>query len=209
MTPENQATRARILASALQHFQGHGFAAASLRAIAKDAKVTTGALYGYFDNKQALFAALVEPCCQEFRHHHRQSITQALALKENPRLTAPAKPENIGSETMDWMVDYVYDHQEIFALILRHSAGTPYQNFAADLAEYESQLYTQLGDSNSPVWTAFAEVMCETGWQGFFGALNQGLNREEAKEYLVLLRRFRYAGWRELLGNAATSTSNS
>lgn len=78
----NSSTQERILAAALRNFSEHGYEAASLRVIAKEANVTTGALYTHFDNKQALFAALVEPCCQEFRQRHREGIMRGLALTE-------------------------------------------------------------------------------------------------------------------------------
>lgn len=96
------------------------------------------------------------------------------------------------------MIDYVYDHLTVFQLVLWGSAGTPYQSFVADLAEYEARLYIELGPEDT-VWPAFAQVMCETGWYGFFGALRQGLNRENAKKYLGLLQNFREAGWRSVL----------
>lgn len=213
-TRGNSSTRERILAAALRNFSEHGFEAASLRVIAKEANVTTGALYTHFDNKQALFAALVEPCCQELRQRHREGIMRGLALTEKSLAEkAPAEEsrqggssvgEDIGTSITDWMIDYVYDHLTVFQLVLRGSAGTPYQSFVADLAEYEARLYIELGPEDT-VWPAFAQVMCETGWYGFFGALRQGLNRENAKKYLVLLQRFREAGWRSLLEDPVSS----
>ena len=42
-------------------FLDKGFQGASLRQIVKNAGVTTGAFYGYFSSKEALFASIVEP----------------------------------------------------------------------------------------------------------------------------------------------------
>ncbi|MHA6425586.1 TetR family transcriptional regulator [Actinotignum schaalii] len=216
----NSSTRERILAAALRNFSEHGFEAASLRVIAKEANVTTGALYTHFDNKQALFAALVEPCCQELRQRHREGIMKSLALTEKSLAEkVPAEEsqqstngtgknisagEDIGTSITEWMIDYVYDNLTVFQLVLWGSAGTPYQGFVTDLAEYEARLYSELGPEDS-VWPAFAQVMCETGWYGFFGALRQGLNRDNAKKYLGLLQRFREAGWRSLLEDRVPS----
>ena len=52
------ATRDRILNSARKYFLEYGFQAAPLRKIAKDAGFTSGALYGYFDSKEALFYSI-------------------------------------------------------------------------------------------------------------------------------------------------------
>ena len=51
----------KIQKAALKEFLDKGFLGASLRQIVKDAGVTTGAFYGYFSSKEALFASIVEP----------------------------------------------------------------------------------------------------------------------------------------------------
>ena len=50
-----------IHTAAKVEFMEKGFQAASLRNIVKTAGVTTGAFYGYYDSKEELFAALVDP----------------------------------------------------------------------------------------------------------------------------------------------------
>ena len=59
-TPKSEATRARILAAALQVFRERGFANATMREIAADAGVAVGAAYYYFDSKDALVMAFYE-----------------------------------------------------------------------------------------------------------------------------------------------------
>ena len=54
-------TLVRIHQAAMEEFLEKGFADASLRQIVKNAGVTTGAFYGYYSSKEALFTALVEP----------------------------------------------------------------------------------------------------------------------------------------------------
>lgn len=58
-TPEN-AKRRQILDGARRVFFGQGFDAASMGEIAREAGVSKGTLYVYFDSKEALFAALIE-----------------------------------------------------------------------------------------------------------------------------------------------------
>ena len=57
---EESTTLQNILAAGKEEFLEKGFKSASLRNIVKTAGVTTGAFYGYFSGKEALFAALVE-----------------------------------------------------------------------------------------------------------------------------------------------------
>ena len=54
------AKRKQILDGARRVFFGSGFDAASMGEIAREAKVSKGTLYVYFDSKEALFAALIE-----------------------------------------------------------------------------------------------------------------------------------------------------
>lgn len=61
MIETEQTTLERIHDAAKREFLKKGFRAASLRNIVKTAGVTTGALYGYFSSKEALFASIVEP----------------------------------------------------------------------------------------------------------------------------------------------------
>ena len=58
MGTQNRDTAAAILEAGRKEFMEYGYEKASLRRIAKEASVTTGAIYGYFAGKEALFAAL-------------------------------------------------------------------------------------------------------------------------------------------------------
>ena len=59
------AKRRQILEGARRVFLGSGFDAASMGEIAREAKVSKGTLYVYFDSKEALFAALIEESKRE------------------------------------------------------------------------------------------------------------------------------------------------
>ena len=61
MEEKSTATLEKIQRAAMEEFTEKGFQGASLRQIVKQAGVTTGALYGYFSSKEALFASIVEP----------------------------------------------------------------------------------------------------------------------------------------------------
>ena len=61
MQENSSATLEKIQQAALDEFSEKGFFGASLRQIVKQAGVTTGAFYGYYSSKEALFAAIVEP----------------------------------------------------------------------------------------------------------------------------------------------------
>lgn len=58
-------TAADILEAGKKGFLTYGYEKASLRRIAREASVTTGAIYGYFPGKEALFDALTGDTAEE------------------------------------------------------------------------------------------------------------------------------------------------
>ncbi|CAN5704421.1 hypothetical protein BH11MYX1_BH11MYX1_26440 [soil metagenome] len=56
----SDATRAKLERAALELFLEHGFNGVGLRALAKAAKLSLGAVYNHYESKDALFAALIE-----------------------------------------------------------------------------------------------------------------------------------------------------
>ena len=62
-----EATHKKILDRGKNIFKTQGFEKANLRAICKSAGVTTGAFYGHFEDKEALFSELVEPVAFSFK----------------------------------------------------------------------------------------------------------------------------------------------
>lgn len=55
-----QARRTQILDAAVDCFRDHGFHGASIAMISKAAAMSAGHIYHYFDNKEAIIAAIVE-----------------------------------------------------------------------------------------------------------------------------------------------------
>jgi TetR/AcrR family transcriptional regulator, mexJK operon transcriptional repressor len=59
------AKRQQILEGAARVFAAHGYEGASMSQIARDAGVSKGTLYNYFDSKATLFAAFIRQCACE------------------------------------------------------------------------------------------------------------------------------------------------
>ena len=56
----------KIKQAALEEFYTNGYAKASLRTICNRAGVTTGAMYFSFENKEALFQAILQPLVESY-----------------------------------------------------------------------------------------------------------------------------------------------
>jgi len=62
---EDSAKKAQILDGARRVFLASGYEGASMSLIAREAGVSKGTLYVYFENKEALFAAFIEAECRD------------------------------------------------------------------------------------------------------------------------------------------------
>jgi AcrR family transcriptional regulator len=78
----SEKTRALILEKALEMFREQGFEAATIRNIAKSAKVATGAAYYYFPSKEAIVAAYYDHVQETHEAKVRESILGTTDLRE-------------------------------------------------------------------------------------------------------------------------------
>ncbi|MEU6674126.1 TetR family transcriptional regulator [Streptomyces sp. NPDC046925] len=92
----SDATRATILAAARERFAADGYEKATIRAIARDAKIDPSMVMRYYDNKAGLFAAAVaiDPGLPELPVEPREELGRTLVRhfltlwEENGELTA-------------------------------------------------------------------------------------------------------------------------
>jgi AcrR family transcriptional regulator len=82
------ATREKILASALRVFAEYGYAGASIRRIAQEAGVALGLLYSHFEGKRELLRALFARSMEDVR----ESFAAAEGGKAQAPASAPAQP---------------------------------------------------------------------------------------------------------------------
>ena len=86
---KSEETRARILDAAMELFRRKGFAETTMREIAAEAGMATGAAYYYFDSKDAIVLAFyqqaqeeMEPLLEQALHAHRDLKERLAALLE-------------------------------------------------------------------------------------------------------------------------------
>ncbi|MCR5272574.1 MAG: TetR family transcriptional regulator [Lachnospiraceae bacterium] len=197
MSYSSDQTRQRILESAKREFSQQGYRKANLRKIADDAKVTTGALYNHFKNKDVLFDELVKEAAEGLlcKYKEMHSISEG-ACKDN-------KMYQKSEEGTDWVTDYIYDHFEEFRLIFCCSEGHEYSHFLDELAEIEEEAYRNmlsLSGKGASVGDFFVHVICSSGLRDIYEVVSHNLSRAEAKEFMQQVKRFRFAGWKEILG---------
>jgi AcrR family transcriptional regulator len=76
-TARGARTRAALVAAARTVFERDGYLNARLTDITAQAKCSTGSFYTYFNNKEEIFAAVLEEAQEEMLHPHVREVTDS------------------------------------------------------------------------------------------------------------------------------------
>ena len=197
-------TKKKIIESAKKEFLENGFTNASLRTIAANAGVTTGAMYRHFKDKDALFCALVDEAIEVTT----KTVMMADVMTHS-QFAAPASQEHHEEEqkAVKNLLDYIYTNFDAFVLLLTKAAGSTHENFLEEICNlytkncegtfhwmYEQKIAPKKVDSMtvhfiaSSLINAFAEIVFHK------------MPREEALQYIENITEFFHFGTLHMMG---------
>jgi TetR/AcrR family transcriptional repressor of uid operon len=107
--------RRQVLDAAEVCFRRHGFHGASMAGVAMEAGMSVGHIYRYFENKEAIIAAIVERDLQD-------TAAQFARFREAPQGVVAAMVEGIG-ECVDEVVDK--DASALFLEVMAEAGRSP------------------------------------------------------------------------------------
>lgn len=204
MADSSTETKKKLLESAKKEFLEKGFTGASLRTIAANAGVTTGAMYRHFKDKNAFFCALVDNAITATKN-----VIMLADPKNHEKLTPEQMQEHIEFEkkSTDDFLNYMYENFDAFTLLLRKSAGSTHEHFQEDICDlytkncektfawmYEQKIATK---QVSPMTIHF---MASTIINAFCDIILHNMTQKEAKEYISDIMEFTSYGSCKLLG---------
>ena len=197
-------TRGQILEAAKAEFLAKGFQYASLRGIVRAAGVTTGALYGYYDSKEALFDALVRECYEHVMGEFRGAL---MAFAELP---IEQQPENMGAVSrrcMREMLLYMHEHRDEFHLLLCSAEGTRYASMLEEAVDLEIaathryyRVLEQLGSPAPAIDERLEHILVTGMMNAYFEIIVHDMPMDSAFRYLGELSDFYTAGWTKIMG---------
>ena len=204
MANEESTTLKNILSAGKAEFLEKDFNSASLRNIVKTAGVTTGAFYGYFSGKEALFAALVEEHAKAIMNIFMSAQEDFEKLPEEEKIN----PMGVESRTsLNKIVDYIYEHFDEFKLRICKSEGTSYENFIHNMVEIEVEETYQFidalrsqGKDVPNIEKAVCHMIVSGMFSGIFELIEHDMKKENAKKYVSEFQDFYIAGWSKILG---------
>lgn len=203
MRPLNEQLAADLLEAGKKVFLEMGFRDASLRKIAAALGVTTGAIYRYYTDKEALFDAIVSRPAEELVNRYRQSQQEYAGrpLEEQLAGLTAVSQEN------SWMMDFIYDHFDIFKLIVCSSVGTRYEHYIDILVEIETNSAIQLREKMQeagyelPLLDDELAHMISSGlFNCMFETVRHDMPKDKALAYTGSYQLFYTAGWIRILG---------
>ncbi len=189
----------KILECAVEEFLEKGYTDASLRIIAEKAGTSTNSIYVRFGDKEGLFSALVEPVVAELKEMF-QNIQEAFHSFDKE--TQQREVGRYSSNEMLHMMDYIYDHFDVFRLLLDASYGTKFHNFVDWLVSIEEE-YTwkwmevtgYVPQVEGTMTKELLHMVFTSYFEGIFEVVRHGIDREDAKKYIDMLGTYHHAGF--------------
>ena len=204
MEEKSSTTLEKIQDAAMEEFLDKGFLGASLRQIVKNAGVTTGAFYGYFSSKEALFASIVEPHAKALMSRFMEAQTAFAELPEAEQAV------HMGEESgvyVRWMVDYICQHRRPVKLLLCRAEGTGYEHFVHNMVEVEvestlryMEVLRCLGRDVPELSQSLCHIIASGMFSGLFEIVIHDMPREQALRDVEQFRSFYTGGWLKLIG---------
>lgn len=198
METKADATKNRILEYARKEFLREGFAEASLRRIASQGELTTGAIYRYFPDKRALFAAVTEEASSQFQ----KLMTSVRA----DTVLAASKGASFGPhdsrESMAMFYSMIYEHFDQFYLLLMCGDETGGRSFLHEFVKIEEEFTLDYIDALKKRYGSKYEVdkvalhfFIESYVSGLLEPVRHRMDREDAILHAQNLGAYFYMGW--------------
>ena len=204
MEARSSSTLENIQQAAMAEFLEKGFLGASLRQIVKNAGVTTGAFYGYFSSKEALFASIVEPHAAALMGKFMEAQSDFAELPEEEQ---PERMGEASGQCVRWMVEYICQHRQPVKLLLCRAEGTSYEHFVHNMVEVEVESTLQymevlrhLGRDIPELNRSLCHIIASGIFNGLFEIVIHDMPLEQALRDVEQFRSFYTGGWLKLMG---------
>lgn len=138
---KDKETRKKLLDSAKQEFLEKGYMKASLRTICKNAGVTTGALYFFFQDKEDLLKQLVEEPLKGLISKVELHFSDEMNMKS---AVIAVHDDSSDIKAAKEIVHFMYQHFDIFQILLTKSQGSAYEDIVSRFADGIEEHYNSL-----------------------------------------------------------------
>lgn len=204
MSELSEATKDKILQSAKAEFLENGFTNASLRTIAANAGLTTGAMYRHFKDKDTLFCALVDEAIEKTVAIVSEGSVENHETLENPVGEDHSKDEQ--REVLEF-IDFIYQNFDAFTLLLTKSAGSTHQNFMDEVSDMYTNILLKTihwmkekYNVTKPIDDMSIHILANATINSFAEIVLHKMDKEEALIFIGNIMEFFHFGFMHMLG---------
>lgn len=138
---QDRETKNKLLQSARAEFLEKGYMKASLRTICKNAGVTTGALYFFFQDKEDLFESIAKETINNIWQMMQGHYNDERVMAENGMTTEEIQDNHSDLNESAAIIHQMYLHRDDILLVLTKAQGTKFENIADKFIETSEAHY--------------------------------------------------------------------
>ncbi len=194
----SEETKTRLLQAATEEFAEFGYEKSSLRRICKNAEVTTGALYFFFQDKEDLFQSVIAPVTEPILQMMESHYEKERACNWEELGDAGGEEEDIRASFA--ILDICYGNKKVTDIILSSRnlpVVTAFFDRMIEIMDMQTVHLLKLADENSiSVQNKYAiHWFSHLQIDAMLNVVSHGLGEEEAKEQLKIAIRFLRGGF--------------
>ena len=194
---DNNESRARLIECAKKEFLEKGFAKASLRKIAADAGVTTGAVYFFFKDKDGLLGGVTEAALTSLMG----VLEKHFAEDTETDLKSYQQQDGDHDEFAEELVNVIYDNFDEMTILLDKSAGSRFEGIVEEVIDRLDTSYMALAEQYAAAmpgkrvnrdmlhWLTHVQV------DAFIHMMNHFSDREDAMRFIKPVMDYLIKGW--------------
>lgn len=196
-------TKEKLLASAKAEFMEKGYNKTSMRKVCSNAGVTTGALYFFFNDKEDLFASIVEKPLREL-----MELLQAHYEEDKQFLsTAEAFESQAGDhdEIARLLIHHLYAYYDIFILLLTKAQGTHFENSVDEIVDMTDASFMAMAEGmmqqcpGMKVNSYMVHWMAHMSVDAFIHLLTHEPDEQRALQHTQKIIDYITKGWMEMI----------
>jgi Transcriptional regulator len=196
---DNKETKEKLLTSAKKEFIEKGYLSASLRNICKNAGVTTGALYFFFEDKQDLYGALVAEPIKKLHAVMNRHYAEEQAQINAGLLMETDRDDDV--EAAIAILRCLYLHRDEFMMLLTKSQGSCYEKITDDFVMITEKHFRQIADNMEKCYGAPRVADYLIHWiahmliDAFIHILTHEVSEEAAVVHVQQVIKYMIGGW--------------
>ena len=192
----------KLLECAKEEFLANGYENASLRVIAEKAGHTKGVIYIRYPDKESLYRSLVQPVTDGLCEFLEEALE---GFSNMPGEIQKAQERSYANEGMSGFIDYIYDHFDLFKILLTSGETKIYQECLHRIIDLDiactTKFIEQTGNdaiTSGRLTPELAHILSCAFYSGLFEIVMHDMPREQAKEQIQRLQKFYHTGWKTI-----------